>query len=162
AGKLAPPRQAANVRGIAAAAPRVFTVEGVRIGVFGVAAPERVRPLQAGDPRAAAREAVAALQKKGAQVIVALLGMSRPEARAPELARLDQERPAPPPGSYFTYALVPVRRALPRDPAVARRLAELDRQIGAANFAAAQKITPPPPEPGLPAYAGGAACARCH
>jgi hypothetical protein len=55
-----------------------------------------------------------------------------------------------------------VVRALPRDPAVAARLAELDRKIGQENFAAAQKTAPPPAEPGAPVYVGRAACEKCH
>lgn len=77
-----PPRQACNARGIPLAAPRLRTVAGVRIGVFGVAAPDRVKPVKTSDPVAAARRAVAGLKKKGAQVIVALCGMDRVETRA--------------------------------------------------------------------------------
>ena len=65
AARVKPPRQACNVtRGMALQAPRVETIDGVRIGVFGVAAPERVKPLKAGEPVAASRRAVAELRKK--------------------------------------------------------------------------------------------------
>ena len=83
AARVKPPRQACNIaRGMALEAPRVETIDGVHIGVFGVAAPERVKPLRASEPVAAAKRAVAALRKKGAQVIVALCGMDRLETRA--------------------------------------------------------------------------------
>jgi hypothetical protein len=270
ADRLAPPRQAANVQGIRLAQPRVFTVDGVAVGVFGVATPARVKPLASGEPRAAARAAVAALQQKGAQVIVALLGMSRPEARAlleevdgiafgvvgaevgegmveaepvghgflvapadlarraarielhvqdgkvaltpfggeaarrvaldrvarkiatltvelsawksdphadpafvkarsDELAqlerdqkRLQEEKPTPPAGSYFTYALEPVKRSVPRDPTVADALRRLDRRIGAANLEAARAQAQPAAPSDVPRYVGRDACAKCH
>jgi hypothetical protein len=268
--RVEPPRQAANVSGVATAPPRIFDLRGVKIGVFGVVAPERVPSLQTTDPVAAARLALATLRKDGAQVVVALAQMSRssahdllaavdgisfavvgaevgegmPEAEpvgraflvAPadqgrraarielhvrggqvaltpfggeaaralglertrrkiatltlELARwksdptadaafvkarqaeldklvsdekrLSSEKPTPPAGSYFTYSLEPIRRALPRDQKVADQLRQLDRQIGAANLKAAQSIAPPPPEPGKPSYVGMSACAKCH
>jgi hypothetical protein len=81
AGKVRPARLAANVSGVPLAAPRVHLLNGVKVGVFGVAQPARVAPLSATAPDAAAKEAVAKLQKDGAQLIVALLGMSRAEAR---------------------------------------------------------------------------------
>ena len=45
--KVAPPRQACNVaaRGMSLEAPRVETIDGVAIGVFGVVTPERVKPV---------------------------------------------------------------------------------------------------------------------
>src|SRR5262249_16110187 len=49
-----------------------------------------------------------------------------------------------------------------RDPTVERRLRALDKQIGAANFAAAQHISPPAAEPGAPRYLGMKACEKCH
>lgn len=79
--KVAPPRQACNARGIRLQAPRVETIGGVKIGVFGVVTPERVKPVKAGDPAAAAKKAVAQLKKAGAEVVVALAGMSRVETR---------------------------------------------------------------------------------
>jgi hypothetical protein len=50
--------------------------------VFGVVTPARVAPVKASEPVAAAKQAVARLRKQGAQVIVALCGMDRVEARA--------------------------------------------------------------------------------
>jgi hypothetical protein len=73
--------QACNVRGIALQAPRVQTINGVQVGVFGVVTPVRVAPLSAAEPVAAAKQAIASLRKKGAQVIVALAGMNRLETR---------------------------------------------------------------------------------
>ncbi len=90
-------------------------------------------------------------------------------ARKNELAQLQSDyrsaaTPPPPPTgqSYFNYALVPIRRALPRDPTVAATMKELDRTIGKENFAAAQHITPPPPEAGTPTYVGRDRCTKCH
>jgi Cytochrome c554 and c-prime len=80
-----------------------------------------------------------------------------------ELRRLETTQPSPPPGSYFTYTLVPVRRTLARDPSTAKLLKQLDKEIGAANFAASQHETPPPPGPGDgPRYVGVEACRKCH
>ena len=91
------------------------------------------------------------------------------EARRAELASTRTERAtlassplAPPTGPYFTYALVDIRRSLPRDPDVARRLGTLDHAIGLANVAAARNVAAPAPEAGKPSYVGEAACARCH
>jgi hypothetical protein len=89
--KVQPARQACNVRrlifrrGIARAAPRVETLDGVKIGLFGVVTPERVAPVAASEPVAAAKKAVALLREQGAQAVVALCGMDRTEAR--QLAR---------------------------------------------------------------------------
>ena len=80
--KVAPPRQACNARGMALEAPRVETIDGVKVGVFGVVTPALVKPLAAGEPVAAAKKAVAELRKKGAQFVVALCGMDRTETRA--------------------------------------------------------------------------------
>jgi hypothetical protein len=79
-----------------------------------------------------------------------------------ERARLDASRPSPPPGSWFSYALVPIRRTLPRDAKVAAQLKQLDKQIGQVNFAASQHTPPPSPEPGQPRYVGVSACGKCH
>jgi hypothetical protein len=75
---------------------------------------------------------------------------------------LRREKPVPPSGSYFTYALEPVKRALPRSPSVASALRTLDQRIGTENLAEAQKLPPPAPEEGKPRYVGVAACAKCH
>jgi hypothetical protein len=79
-----------------------------------------------------------------------------------EQARLESEHPTPPDASYFTYALEPVRRALPRDPKVADALLKLAGDIGKHNFEAAKAIPPPAPEEGKPTYVGMAACQKCH
>jgi hypothetical protein len=91
-------------------------------------------------------------------------------AREEELKQLESERDRlkteklqPPAGSYFTYELVPVRRNLPRDPKTADLLKQLDKEIGAANFAAARDEAPPPPtDPAAPHYVGKEACMKCH
>jgi cytochrome c554/c'-like protein len=78
------PRQAANVTGGApTAAPRIVDVGGVRVGVFGVVDPAAVAPLgvAAGDPEAAAKSAIAKLRGDGAQLVVALAGLARADAR---------------------------------------------------------------------------------
>jgi hypothetical protein len=78
---VSPPRQCANGTTLATVPPHVRVINGVKVGVFGVVKPERAPEAKAGDPVAASRQAVAQLQKDGAQVIVGLLGMSRAEAR---------------------------------------------------------------------------------
>jgi hypothetical protein len=77
-----PARQACNVRGMPTAPPRIHVIDGKKIGVFGVVTPARVAPLQAAEPVAAAKKAVAQLHKLGAQAVVALCGMDRAETRA--------------------------------------------------------------------------------
>jgi hypothetical protein len=81
------PRMAANVpadAGVPLAPPRVVEAGGVKVGVFGVVAPAAVTSfgVAAGDPAEAAREAVAALRKDGARVVIGLLHMERVGARA--------------------------------------------------------------------------------
>jgi hypothetical protein len=63
-------------------------------------------------------------------------------------------------GSYFTNSLIPIRRTLPRDPALSASMRVLDRAIGAANLRAAEP--PPTPEPGRASYVGGEKCVSCH
>jgi hypothetical protein len=83
------------------------------------------------------------------------------ETLAAERARLTSSKWRPPAtGSYFTNTLVPIRRALPRDPALSASLRRLDRAIGKANLAVAEP--PPPPEPGRAYYVGDAKCVSCH
>src|SRR6266536_2884317 len=68
AGRVSPARQACNLRGVATVPPRLRVVEGVKVGVFGVTAPARVtevdaaKGVQASDPLAAAKKAVAQLK----------------------------------------------------------------------------------------------------
>jgi hypothetical protein len=90
-------------------------------------------------------------------------------ARETELTDLGAERDrianaklVPPQGAYFTYQLQPIKRALPRDPAVASALQQLARDNGRANFEAAQQEPAPQPMPGRPRYVGVQTCARCH
>jgi hypothetical protein len=63
-------------------------------------------------------------------------------------------------GSYFTNRLIPLRRALPRDPALAAAMRRLDRQVGAANLRRAE--APPKAEQDRASFVGDASCARCH
>jgi hypothetical protein len=82
-------------------------------------------------------------------------------ALAAEQAKLGAAAWAPPAtGSYFTNRLVPLSRALPRDPAIASAMRALDAQIGKVNLAAA--APPPPAEPGRPFYVGMDKCVSCH
>jgi len=81
------PRQAANVpstAGLPIEAPKLLTAGGVNVGVFGVVAPGLVAPfgVEASDPTAAAKAAVADLRKRGAQVVVGLLHMEKIAADA--------------------------------------------------------------------------------
>ncbi len=90
AGDLALPRQAVNVpasANIPLAPPKVIDAGGVKVGVFGVVSPAAVAShgIQASDPIAAARDAVTALDGQGAEIVVALAHMVRPDAQ--ELAR---------------------------------------------------------------------------
>jgi Cytochrome c554 and c-prime len=77
-----------------------------------------------------------------------------------ERARLAAPWSPPPGGSYFTNRLIPLRRSLPRDPAAAAALRQLDARIAVVNLRAASP--PPPPEPGRPSFVGMAKCAPCH
>ena len=67
---------------------------------------------------------------------------------------------APTHGSYFTNELVPIRRNLPRDGALAASMRKLDQAVGAANLRMAEP--PPPAEPGRAHFSGDASCVRCH
>lgn len=67
---------------------------------------------------------------------------------------------APSLGSYFTNSLIPIRRTLPRDPALSASLHKLDRAIGAANLRMAE--APVPAEPGRASYVGDEKCVSCH
>lgn len=75
-------------------------------------------------------------------------------------AALDTANAPPPEGSYFRNRLIPLRRVIPRNAAVAAGLRALDREVGRVNLAAAE--APPKAEPGRAAYVGDRACARCH
>jgi hypothetical protein len=91
--------------------------------------------------------------------LAAKLG-ERDELRA-ERARLgDGKWKAPASGSYFTNALIPIRRTLPRDPALSASMHKLDRAIGAANLRMAEP--PAPAEPGRASYVGDDKCISCH
>ena len=80
---------------------------------------------------------------------------------AAERARLEQTSWVPPAtGSYFTNRLIPLHRALPRDPAIAAAMRGLDAQIGKVNLRAA--APPPHAEAGRPSYVGMDKCASCH
>jgi hypothetical protein len=84
----------------------------------------------------------------------------RAELRA-ERAHLARSKwHAPTSGSYFTNTLIPIRRTLPRDPALKVSMRALDRAIGAVNLKLAEP--PPAPEPGRAYYVGGQRCISCH
>jgi hypothetical protein len=83
------------------------------------------------------------------------------DALAAEKASLAAKPWTPPAqGSYFTNTLVPLSRALPRDPGLAAAMRKLDARIGKLNLAAA--APPAPPEAGRPHYVGMDKCASCH
>ncbi len=83
-----------------------------------------------------------------------------------EAMRIERDRlknaswQSPSQGSYFTNELVPLRRTLPRDPALAASMRRLDKEVGAATL----RASPPPPaaEPGRAYYVGQAKCVGCH
>jgi hypothetical protein len=77
-----------------------------------------------------------------------------------ERNRLKEPWRAPSQGSFFTNELVPIQRKLPRDPALAAGMRQLDKQVGAATLRASQP--PPEAEPGRARYVGDASCVRCH
>jgi hypothetical protein len=79
---------------------------------------------------------------------------------AAERARLAAGWQPPASGSYFTHQLIPLRRSLPRDQALASAMRALDRAVGAANLRHAQP--PPPAPPGRAGFVGDRSCARCH
>src|SRR5690606_13291696 len=64
----------------------------------------------------------------------------------------------------FTLRFVPVDASLPAAPAVVRRLAEHDAEVGALNLAWARTHGRDCPEPadGQPGYVGTATCLTCH
>jgi hypothetical protein len=82
------------------------------------------------------------------------------DALIAERATLDKPRIAPASGSYFINRLIPVSRALPRDPTVVAAMKQLDGRIGALNSKNAQP--PPPAEPGRATFAGVVTCGGCH
>ena len=91
---------------------------------------------------------------------VAAKRRERDDLRA-EAASLASTTWAPPAqGSYFINQLVPVRRSLARDPALAASMRKLDKAVGAANLKLAEP--PPPAEPGRAHFSGEASCVRCH
>jgi hypothetical protein len=84
----------------------------------------------------------------------------RDELRAERSRIGDGKWKAPAAGSYFTNALIPIRRTLPRDPALSASMHKLDRAIGAANLRMAEP--PMPAEPGRASYVGDEKCVSCH
>lgn len=86
AAKITPPRHAVNVAadsGIATKAPEIIEAGGIKVGVFGVVAPNALTGLEVTVTEAApaATKAIADLKSKGAQVIVALAHMTTEQAR---------------------------------------------------------------------------------
>jgi hypothetical protein len=82
-------RVASNVdaTGLPVEDPKLLDVGGVKLGVFGVVAPDALdgQGIKAGDPTEAARGAVKTLRAQGAQVVVALAYMAKGDAK--KLAR---------------------------------------------------------------------------
>lgn len=86
-GKVRPARHAVNLNpesGVALESPKVLDSGGTKVGVFGVVSPTAMQGvgLSAAPPAPAAAKAIAELESKGAQVIVALAHMTKEEARS--------------------------------------------------------------------------------
>jgi len=84
---VAPARMAANVpatAGIALEPAKVVEVGGVKVGLYGVVSPAALEPfsIEASDPVAAARTAIAELRGKGAQLVVGIAHMTKGEAKS--------------------------------------------------------------------------------
>jgi hypothetical protein len=106
---------------------------------------------------------LAAWAKPGAGGDATFVAKKRQERAdlAAERAKLLATPWAPPKtGSYFTNQLVPLRRSLPRDAAIAAAMKKLDGEIGRQNLKAA--APPTPAEPGRPSYVGMDKCVSCH
>lgn len=84
----------------------------------------------------------------------------RDRLRAEERALISTSWAPPAQGSYFINQLVPIRRSLPRDTALAASMRKLDLAVGAANLRASQP--PPPAEPGRAHFSGDVSCVKCH
>ena len=88
---------------------------------------------------------------------------ARRKERATLAARLSALQKAwqpPTSGASFTNRLIPLSRALPRDPALAKAMRRLDAKVGAANLRRAEP--PPKAPPGRGVFVGDGACAKCH
>jgi hypothetical protein len=89
-------------------------------------------------------------------------------ARKGELAKMVEQKKtlaevaAPKAGSYFRYALVPVKPELGRDPKVKERMAEYYRRVNDHNKQAFAGRMPPSVPPGASGYAGVERCTKCH
>ncbi len=114
-----------------------------------------------------ARLAAWAAQKDGDADFVAERRRELAAAKA-ERARLHDaktpEHAVPERGSWFEYALVDIRRKLPRDPAIAARMRDLDRQVSRQNLEAARREPAPPLPKGAVAFVGAETCGKagCH
>jgi hypothetical protein len=81
-----PARQVANLKAgseLPVEAPKIIDAGGVKIGVFGLVAPEAVSSfgLEATSPAESAVTTIADLKKRGAEVVVALAHMTRADAK---------------------------------------------------------------------------------
>ena len=132
--------------------------------------------VDAGGPEGRARWSGPTLQRRLAQLDGELARWARDAsadpafvaARRKERDELPQRAAAlaapwspPASGSYFTNQLIPLRRALPRDPKLAAAMRRLDQQVGAVNLTTRQPPPPAPPERAPPSWATPA-CAGCH
>ncbi len=94
------------------------------------------------------------------QAFISAKVRQRDELRS-ERVRLGERKWRPPAtGSYFTNVLIPIRRALPRDPALSASMRRLDQAIGAANLRVAEPPTPAGADRAF--YVGGEKCVSCH
>jgi hypothetical protein len=79
-----------------------------------------------------------------------------------ERAKLEQAPAAPPAGPYATADLIPVKRAIARDAALAGAMKKLDAEVGEANRKAGERVPVPPAAKGEPHYVGIDECELCH
>ena len=84
----------------------------------------------------------------------------RLEALRAELAKLDEEGPAPP--RYASVRWVELGPEAGGDPETRRSLDDLARRIDEANRQAYADWRPAPAPPGAPRYVGAARCGSCH
>jgi hypothetical protein len=159
---------------IVAPADELQKVGRLELVLRGPSGGPRIKLVDAGGAEARALE-VAEVAKKRGQLEAEIAAFARdPQAdpafvagRRQELKELVQRQQAlaqafapPAEGSYFINQLIPLRRALPRDPALATAMRRLDQKVGAANLKRA--LPPPPAPPDRASYVGDRACASCH
>lgn len=126
----------------------------------------RARLRRLGREAAALRERLPAWEQQADADRAFVAGKKEELARLEEEMRTLEARPLQPPseGGWFENDLVEIKRALPRDEAVARRMRDIDREVSRRNFELARREPPLPVPAGAPTYVGSARCgeAGCH